>query len=170
MLSGGGILAIYEIASIGIPHDYIAIIHWSKVNTPLVLLNNCYNFFLCPPYVWAHLSYSILIISPNDLYYLNGPNILYKSFLCYSNNFKNPYNCPIFSHQLFFFIIANTLLIIFLKFDPPPALLGNPPSWIIINAVLVWSNTTNNYFIGPIACLTFYTGKFTKSEIYFHVF
>lgn len=170
MLSGGGILATSEIASIGIPHDYIAMIHWSSDKTPLVLANNCSSFFLCPPSVKAHLSYSILIISPNDLYSLNGPKIVSRSFLCYSNNFKKPSNFPILSHHPFFFIIANTLLIIFLKFDPPPALLGRPPSWIIINAVLVWSKTTNNSLIGPIACLTFSTGKLTSYDIYLHVF
>jgi len=68
------------------------------------------------------------MISPKDLYSAKGPNIVSRSFLCYSKSLRKPRRPPIFYHHPFFFIMAKTLLIMFLKFDPPPAFDGSPPS------------------------------------------
>ena len=153
-LSGGEVFEISAMASAGIPHDSMAMIHWSRVNLPFDFDRSCSSFFLWPDSVLLHLSYSILIISPKDLYYPNGPNIFSKSFLCYSNSFKNPSKFPIFSHHPFFFIMAKTLLMMFLRFDPPPAFEGRPPSWMMMKAVLVWSRMTKSSLIGSMAFLT----------------
>jgi hypothetical protein len=57
----------------------------------------------------------------------------------------------------------------FRQFDPPPVLLGNPPSVMIINDVRVWSRMTNKSLIGMIALLISETGKLMILAISYHV-
>lgn len=82
------------------------------------------------------------MISLKLLYSGALPKSFYKSERWWSNNSNKPYNPPILSHQPFLWRTAKTLLTMFLQLDPPPTLLGKPPSSIITKAVLVWSSIT----------------------------
>ena len=116
-------------------------------------------------YLW----YSNSTISLKEEYSLNFPYKSSMSFSWYLNNSMNPSN-PNYSHQPFFSKIANVLLKIFRKLNPPPTLEGNDPSLTKNIIDLVWSNTMNNSLRGSIAYTIYFLSILSNSEIYSQVF